>query len=232
MKFFLTSFYLLFFLNMRAQTVVDVNNVENIKGVMYQVAGGRPYVNVKFVELVDGTPFFKENYMKGSVVLTDNKGTAKGLLKLNMLDNELLYLDGKGKEMISTTPIQEITFTDTVSNVSYHLIYSSAFPAVAKAKPGWYLQLTSGKASLFEFFNKQMLEHKPYGSATVQQKIETSEEFYILMNNMLMVVKKVKDIPEILANKKSELETYSKSLNSKSSAEKMTALIEYYNTLQ
>lgn len=232
MKVLFTAFCFLVFLGLRAQRVVDVDKAENINESMFQAVGGEPYVNVKFVRLVEGTPYFNDNWLKGIVVLSNDRHTAPGLLKLNLMDDELHYLDKKKQEMIATTPVKEIILTDTLINASFHFIHSSAFPSLAGVKKGWYLQLTSGRARLFKFFKKQLLEQRPYGYATVEQTIQTSEEFYVLKDGTLSEIKKARDIPGILGDNKPEVENYLKKLGNGATSDKMAAVINFYNSLQ
>jgi hypothetical protein len=107
-------------------------------------------------------------------------------------------------------------------------------PAFSSAKVGLYLQLVEGDVSLYQEVTKTIRENKPYGSAVTEQKIVNMEKFYLVQKGTLVSVKKPKDIPDVLAGKKNELEAFLKndSMRKASHAEMMKALVSYYNTLK
>ena len=96
------------------------------------------------------------------------------------------------------------------------------------------MQLVSGKARLYQYFRKWMVEDKPYGSATTEQSIVTKEEFYVLVNDSLLQLKKAKELPALLPDKKKEIETYlsQKEVQNLGAAEQFTSIINYYDSLQ
>src|SRR5215212_8987631 len=101
MKQFTLAFCLLASMVARAQTVIDVNKVQNAPGQsLYFIVGGVPFVNAKFVSLVEGTPYYKDEWLKGSLVSTEGKEFKNLLLKLDLVDNEVHYQDEKGNELI------------------------------------------------------------------------------------------------------------------------------------
>jgi hypothetical protein len=124
--------------------------------------------------------------------------------------------------------------TDAFGN-NFRFIHSSALPQQPSnpLKVGWYQWLHSGTASLYKYFNKSMSESTPYGSATIEQKIKTKEKYMVSYNNAFIEIPKLKDAPAILANKKSEMESFIKDKDDskKSMDDRFVALIEYYNSL-
>ena len=154
-------------------------------------------------------------------------------VKLNLLDNQVLFLDAKGTEMVISIPFKELVLSDTVKGTRFHFVSSSTLPSAGLIKKGWYLQMVSGKAALYQYFNKRMVEDKPYGSATTEQSIITTDEFHLLVNGVFIQVKKPKDLPKILFDKKKELESFlaENELQNLTTAEQLTAIIKHYNSL-
>ena len=216
-----------------AQQVVDVSkqDVQPGPSVFYAV-GGEPFVNVKFVNLVEGSPYFKDEWFKGVVVDKADHQYKDVNLKIDLMDNNVHYLDDKEKELIVTTPIKEIVLTNTAGD-NFRFIHSSSFETINVKKEGWYLWLCSGVASLYKVFVKNLTEIKPYGSATFEQHIQTTEKYLVLHNNAFFEVKKLKDLPSVLANKKTELEAFLKNNDDQkaSTDDRFVKMIEYYNTL-
>lgn len=234
MRFLILLITSVSFQNGMAQRVVDVTKEDVRVGSNYFfVAGGEPFLTAKFVNLKEGTPYFKDEWLKAILINEDNEEYRSVDVKLDLLDNKIHYLDPNGKEFISTTLIKQVIFTDA-SGFNYKFVHSSILPKGTNTeKNGWYLWLTTGTASLYKFFTKSLSEVKPYGSATFEQRIKTSESYLVHYNNTFLEIKKIKDAPSVLANKKSELQDFLKNKDNPNSSpdERFTSLIEFYNTL-
>jgi hypothetical protein len=234
MRFCLAMILMLSFKGLFAQRVVDVSNPDHRIGTSsFFIAGGTPFVNDKYVAVVEGTPFFSDEWMGAILVNASNQEFRGVRAKLDLITGEVHYLDANGIRLIATTPIRQVILTDTSGN-NYRFIHSSILPpATNKIKEGWYLWLVSGPASLYKYFSKSVSELKPYGSSTAEQTIKTSEVFYVLYGNAYLEIKKIKDAPSVLANKKSEIEEYLKKKENKqtSADDRFTDLITYYNSL-
>ena len=234
MKKILCSLFFMASLVGKAQKTIDVDKNDRLTYSMFFSIGGEPYVNTKFTRLVSGSPYFTDQWLKGSSIKSETSTYKAGLLKLDLLEDHVHYLDAAGQEMITTVPLKELTLTDSLTGNSYHFVHSTSFPQGIAPKKGWYLQRSDGKTSLYQFFSKQMMENKPYGSATAEQTIYTRNEFYLYHQGNFQLIKKPKDISSILTDKRKELdEFYKKNENQKASDEdRMTALVNYYTTLQ
>ncbi len=198
------------------------------------MVNGTPVTNVKYTRLVDGSPYFSERWMKALAMAKNGKRFRSNKVKLDLVDNSLHFLTETGDEFVANEALTLITLTDTVTNVSYELIHSSAVPALAAFKNGWYRPLVNGKVSLFQRIVKTVQEAKPYNSAVTEQRIQTSLEYLVVYNGSVLKAKKPKDLPSLLADGKAELESYLKSdaANKGTIEEQMAALVTYYNSLQ
>lgn len=217
-----------------AQRTVDVTNGDvRVGATTVNVVNGTPFVNTKFVRLVDGTPYFSDDWMKAVLVGTDNYNYKGQMVKLDLFDNRVHYQDEKQVELVTTTPLKELVLTDAQGN-NYRFVKGSVIQQTTPQKQeSWFLWLASGTASLYKLFDKKLIEETPYNSATTEQHIRTTEKYMVLYNNGLMEIKKLKDAPAVLANKKSELEDFLKNKDDKNKSmdERFIALIDYYNSL-
>lgn len=232
MKYTFLSVVLLCQLFAFSQPTVDVSKSERIGANTFYSVGGAPFVNAKFVRLTSGSPFFKDEWMKASGTAANGVSYSGGLVKLNLYDNEVIFLDPAGIEMSVTTPLKEIIFKDTVNNLTYH--FENTLPVTAQGKKRWVQRLIIGKASLYKTFEKVLSETKPYGSATAEQTINTVETFHIIKNNELKAVKKPKDVISVLEDKQAELKAYfnKKEFPKGNAEQQVVALVTYYNSLQ
>jgi hypothetical protein len=196
---FCTAFHVCF-----SQKTIDVGQDNGVPQNAFYTVGGEPFLNVKFVRLISGTPYFREDWMSGTGVSASGVVYKAGTLKLDLFDNEVHFLDAAGNEMITTSPLKEVILKDSLTGRQFHFIHSSLFPTTG-IRQGWYLQLVAGKASLYQYFFKILSERTPYGSATTEQSIITKEEFYVYHNELMHPVKKLKDFLTIFPDKKNEL---------------------------
>jgi len=217
-----------------AQQVVDVSKENSgVNTNTFYTVSGEPFVTTKFVNLVEGTPYFKDDWMGAILVDGKNNQYKSKSVRLDLLDNKIHFLDDGGREMIASLDAKQIIFTDTSGN-NFKFLYSSALPGDLKSvKHGWYLWLVTGKASLYKYFTKTLSEMRPYNSATYEQYIKTKASYLVLYNNALMEIKKLKDAPAVLANKKAELENFLKTKDKETDSmdDRFAALIQFYNSL-
>lgn len=234
MKILLTSALAVLSFSCMAQKVVDVDKSDGVPINSFYTVNGTPVTNVRFVRLTDGTPYFRDSWMKGVAISTKDARYQNPQVKLDLLDNEVHFLVNRESELICTIPLKDITLTDTISGASYHFVWSPAVPGLPSAKKGWYLQLAEGKAALYQSFNKTVQEFKPFNSPVAEQKIVTTEDYFLTFNGNLFRPKKWKEIPTVLADKKEALEAFLKTDRMKegSNAERMAAIVSYYNSLQ
>ena len=228
----LFSFAYLFMISSgMGQRVIDVDKYDGSALNFFRTVGGEPVMNTKFVRLVEGTPYFSEQWMKGNVLIEESE-YRNLFLRVNMLETALEFRDTRGEAMVCTQPIKKVILNDSAKGVKYTFTHSSFLPENPDIKKMWLLQLVDGKAGLFKFEKKQLNESRPYGSATTEQRITSINSIYLLFNNQLTRVKKTSDIPEILASQKAALLDYIKSNRLGQKDEKdMVQLVNYFNTL-
>jgi hypothetical protein len=220
--------------SLQAQRTVDVGegNASAMSPSFFTVVNGEPVVFAKFAKIVDGTPYFIDEWMKGNVVVNGGTQFAGVYLKLDLYDNEVHYRDLKGNELVATTPIQKLILFDSSAQLVFNFINGPYINSNDKVK-GWYQLLAEGKAAVFKQINKHMHEDKPYGSATIERSIYTTFQYYALHNGNFIQIKKFKEIPEILADKKDEVSKYIKAndLSGKTDDEYRN-VFDFYNGLK
>ena len=212
-----------------AQQVINVDKDEYNAGNFYHNMGGEPVVKAKFIRLVEGTPFYIDQWQKSTIITPQGKVIRDIPVKLDLLDGKLHYLDAKGTEYIASTHVQELVLNDSVNNKDYRFLSSFGLPLL---KQGWYVPLVQGTASLYKLFDKTVREDKPYGSALTEQRIVTKEKYVVVYNNQAFYLKNDKEVPAVLADKKTEVESFMKGQNKKQPLqEKLVETVTYYNTL-
>lgn len=203
------------------------------EGTFLQDITGKPYMLKKYSKVVEGSAFFKEQFLRGDVILNNGYEFKNQQLKLNLLENLLNYRNDRQQEMISTATVKEVVLTDSLAGRQYRFVYSDFLDGSNKPDRGWYEQLYLGKATLLKQYKKELMEKPLYGSASVELSISTQQRYYIIYAGEWQWVKKIKNLPEILHIKKNELQKFIKEqkLNTETE-ENFIALVHYYNSLQ
>jgi len=208
----LTAWLCLFLFPGFGQTTINVDKVDgNPLSKHFYVVGGNPVNTAKYVKIVSGSPYFSENKMPGSLEAPDG-GVVKGLmLRLDLVENLVLYSIGDGEELSATSPVSKVQLTDTALGKSYSFVHSSTIPVTDPAvEHGWYQVLLSGTASLYKKITKRINESRPYNSATYEQSIQSVSTYFILSKKSFTRLKKITAIPGLLSDKKETLAAYLK----------------------
>ena len=224
--------YLLFPAAVLAQTkTVDVDK-DNVNAAgLYHINGGTPYVEAKFTRLVSGTPYFKDDWMNGMLILK-NGTKYKGQLKLDLYSNGVHYLDDRKNEFVVDLPVKQVAFVSP--DTSYLFLCA---PFIQEEEPAskdyWYLELYSDSISLYKYFLKKLSETRSYSSATYEQTIRTADIYWVYYNGTPIEVKKLKDAPSLFGDKKDALNEFLKNSDNKhlSMDERMIAFVKYLNNL-
>lgn len=216
-----------------SQRVIDVDKEDIKSGALsYLVTGGgTPFVNAKFAKLVSGSPFFKEELMRGVLVSVDGTEFRNIIIRLNLLESQVNFLN-HGVEMIVGNRLRELTIWDTTNKKHHRFIFSEYIETTDKPEKDFYELLETGRAQLFKQYKKIMREDRPYNSATFEQTIQTNIRYFVLIEGKWKKVTKVKDLVTVLSDKKNDVQQYISTKNlSGDSQENFQAAIVYYNNL-
>ncbi len=219
-----------------AQTVINVDKAEGgLASNAFFVVGGSPVSTARYVKIVSGSPYFSEEKMSGSLQIAGGKIVDSLLLRLDLVDNTVLYTSPKGdQEMVATSPVVKVTLNNLLKNEHYVFVHSSGLRVIEQAvATGWYQLLSAGNATLYKKTNKVISSIRPYNSATFEEQITETSSYFLLYKNGLIAIKKLNTVPDILIDKKAALQEFLK--KNKSSGKKDSdyiGIIEYYNGLQ
>jgi hypothetical protein len=196
------------------------------------IVNGEPFVNQKYVDLVAGSPYFIEEFQQGKLIGASGQEYPNLWIKLDLLSGKVLYRDSTGKEMSATTPLKSLVIYRPGAQPFYFML-TSTLPLLNGIRDPWVQVLFDGKTPLFKTWSKQITEKKGYGSATTEQTITTSERYWVMHNQKLLELGKLKNIPKLLADKQAELETFLKEKDDARQPldERFIRVLDYYNYL-
>ncbi len=219
------------------QKVIDITNADATSmgiGLPLNTIGGEPFVSARFVRVTSGTPFFSENWMKGTLVPTIGTRAYKGLLiRLNLLDNSVNYRDQKGDERVAQTSLKFIWLTDTTTGAEYSFIHGSQLSLIDKTlQKTWFQVLLNDKISLCKPHRKTISEPNTYGSATSEKIIDTHPVYFVRIKDDFIQIKKWDDLRGLFNDKKDQLNQYIAANHLKGKTETdFIQLVKYYNSL-
>ena len=215
-----------------SQKTIDVDKESDRALTYLYTVGGTPFITAKFARVVEGSPFFNEQKMRGAIILSEGKEYKNILLRLNLLESQVNYLNEKEVELIASTPVREIVLWDTINNHDHRFIFSDYIKTTDKPEKDFYELLQAGKAELYKQYKKRILENKPYGSATVEQTIQTNLRYYVLLNDTWIKLNKLKDLPNTFPGKRVEISKFISDNRLSGDTEKnFEAVVSYYNSL-
>lgn len=210
---------------------VDKDDVSPVSGPFF-VLGGEPFSMVKYVKVVDGTPYFRDEWMPGVIVMPGGTRYDSLQLKLDLLANEIHYLDPKGQDLIASNPVRELWLHETSGGEIFHFVHSSFFKTGPGLESGWYQQLATGTLGLLKQSIKQITETRPYSSATMEQRISSRPRYLLLKDNNVITLKSISEFPALFPGNKAALEQYISSQKLKGKSDKdYISLVNYYNSL-
>jgi hypothetical protein len=213
-----------------AQSAIDRVTGNFSSDLVYAVRGKS--ASGKYENIKRGTPYFMNLWLPAKVTLFNGKQFDSVEAKIDLLGHKFLYKEN-GVEFEAESPIKEVILHDVANSQDYNFVHSTAFPnPVNKGEEGWYLLLGGVDAKAFKYIIKEIEESRQYSSAITERSINSKVKYFISYKNILIPVKKLKDVPEILRNKEQELLKYMEQQNlNKLSDENMEKLISYYNSL-
>jgi len=153
-------------------------------------------------------------------------------VRINLLETQVNYMDDKQVELVASSPIKEVVLWDTVNQKDYRFVFSGSIDATEKPEKDYYELLHTGKVELYKQYKKKLTEFTPYGSATVEQRIQTNSRFFVLKDKQWKEIRKIKDLVNLLSDKSAEISKYiSDNKISGDNQANFEKIIAYYNSL-
>lgn len=126
----------------------------------------------------EGTPFFSDKYCNANIKVFNGKRYRDMPVKLNLLDNRVIYRAPNGNEMEALTQIESIVF-DACDDKITRTVFRSGYPfAGQQTEKTYYQVLDSGNIQLLKYWKVNYTDQKPYSSATIVRKFEVKPEYY------------------------------------------------------
>jgi hypothetical protein len=192
----------------------------------FQDVDGKTILEKSEINII-GSPFFNTEFIEGKITLTNGKKYDKIPLKYNTFKDELYFKNPKDGSLLSfVVPVKEFELSGTT--------YISGLPAIEKfTSKSYYGLLADGKIKLLVKNYKTIFEIKPYNSATIENKFENNESYYLLKDGAISRFKpNKKDLLILFKDKSSEIDAFLKKekIDFKNNAD-LVKVFDYYGSL-
>lgn len=172
--------------------VDDPRTVSSVQ-VFLQTIQGVPYSPTKYYRIKEGSIFIPENFTHSVIYFANQKKYfSKVLSRINIIENQLHYLNDKGDELITNTSVEEIYFIDSATQQTTVLVYQ--LPNCKNPKRHWYEVLEKGKVSLYREIDKYVSETKVYGSATLEATVQTTYYYWLVSGNSCKMMRSIDEL--------------------------------------
>lgn len=211
-------------------TGANTGSIPSTNRVFFTTSEGRPISSLKYSGIISGSPYFSETWMKGTISANGGTEYANVLIRIDLVENIVIYLGPNNMELTPGVPTTKVSLLDTLTNKTYRFVNSSSIGDNSEGI--WYQELVPGKATLYKQFVKTISDASSYGTAASERSVRTEVKYYVQINNKVTKLKKLKDIVDLVPDKKTELSAYIENgkFNGKKEADYI-AVVNYYNSL-
>ncbi len=229
MKNILLLFSLLVSSSIAAQTNYEIMNSVNFFRVAKVMKGE---TNAELTaEDIEGSPYLNDEFVNGNVYTTSKTMFPDIPLRFNIYNHEIEFKSPEGKIAAIDTPeiVEKIEFGDYV--VKY-----IPYKDVKKIKRGFLLLLSDGHAKLFARPSVDFRAAVPpaaYKDAVPAKFIDKATSYYIRVGeDAALLIEKKKDLTLAFPDHQQEIAAFIKKHKiSHRKEDKLTALVEFYNSL-
>lgn len=196
---------------------------------MLNGVNGEPILNPKYTRVIEGSLYVPANFTRSNVYIKNNKRPISVMSRINIVEERIHFLNPNGVENYATSPIEEIQFFEEERKAS---VYVFGLPGCSGSTKAWFEVMEKGMINLYRMVSKNVQESKTYGSATTDQKILTTYNYWIQQDNGCSQLKNIAEFQSFLIKTKPALKVKlpEKKMSDKKEAD-WVELARIYNAL-
>jgi hypothetical protein len=194
---------------------------------------GKAFVNSETD--ISGSPFFRDDWTLGTLVLIDNRKYDSVKFRLNVQTQEIHFLNKDNTEFaLDKGYIKQARWRQAIGDTQNEIRFQCGFPAIdAQDGTNFYEVVCQGRIQLLRSVRKIIVRRKDVVSGEVRKEYVTYEDFYAFDGKTMQRVKKDKSfVTALLADKKELITSFAEKNNLKfKSVDDLKRTIDYYNSL-
>jgi hypothetical protein len=182
-------------------------------------------------ENVQGTPFWKNDWMKSKVVMQNKHAYENIELKMDLVQNNFVFV--RDDHNYSLTPdVLEVQMVNPANDS--RLVFRRGFAINKFITPGHFVQvLEEGNLGLLKFIKKNTEEFTEYNDATKYKRFKLVEEFFVAKDNQFVPINlNKKSMEAVFGTKWPQVEAFLKQNDASPRDENgWTKAVHYFNSL-
>ncbi|GAB3264755.1 hypothetical protein GCM10027347_32030 [Larkinella harenae] len=207
--------------------VLGLMTCARAQGVFLTDVNGQIIRANKYVD-VQGSPYLNEAWKEGTVTAANSKSYPNLKVRYDVYAGELEYMQNNQPYRLSPAAMKEFRIVD-----NGEMIFRNGFAAVNNNTPTTFYQvLVDGPTKLLKQMKINIMENKPFNSATVTKEFQKQDYYFIAKadGSLQRIQKNKKSVLAALADQKDRVEKLIKEqdLNLSNEASLIT-LLEGYN---
>ena len=214
----------------QVKVAAEPNALDNFEIISMMDRVNTNWIQNDMEEPIDGSPYLKEEFKKGEIVLIDNTILSDVLLRYNIYNDEIEY-QNKGINYIIGTKhlVKNLKLEDEIFVVD---IYKSSIGE----KQGYFTMLADGEVKLLRKYTMELTDRVPAKAMRDPEPrkfVRQKDLFFIKVRQQnVYEFSSVKKLIEFLGDHQDELKSFVKKekISSRNPRE-LTKFIDYYNTL-
>lgn len=207
--------------------LLGLTTLSNAQGVFLTDVNGQVIRASKYVD-VQGSPYLNEAWKDGTVTAANSKSYPNLKVRYDVYAGELEYQQKDQTYRLSPAAMKEFRIMD-----GNEMVFRNGFAAVNTNTPTTFYQvLVDGPTKLLKQFKVNLVENKPFNSATVTKEFQKQEQYFIAKpdGSVQRIQKNKKSVVAALSDQKDRVEKLIKEQDLNLSNENnLITLLESYN---
>jgi hypothetical protein len=166
-------------------------NLQNLNVILVD-PNGSAFLPNKYSTVTNGSAFLTDEFRPATIFFAGNKAARTEQLRLDLLENNVHFLNAAKEELIVSQPVLKIIF-ETAGGGKEIFVHGSTLPTDNTAyKKSWFQIITDGEPVIYKRYFKTIFEYKPFNAGVIEKTIETYEKYFIIKDAQLVESKKAR----------------------------------------
>lgn len=163
----------------------------------------KKYLSDRRYANVEGNAFIAEGWSMGSLMLKNGKKFGPLRMKLDLVKQELIYLNGQNNEMIA--PAEEISQFDLMIGQK-KLIFKTGYQSIEQQTTNsFYQEVLADTVSLLKFSQKEIAQRDEFDK---KKSFIMYEDYYVYYKEAITPLRNKNSLSKVFPEKNKEISSY------------------------